>query len=357
MDVGSLLAAIAPVLLVLALGFAAGKHRSFDADQAKGFSGLALGYALPAALFLGMAHLDGAMLLRQGPIVLVMLLGYGVLFVALYWGLRRFGMDKLRATLLGYAMSSTATPIYGLTVLGPLYGQHVSAGIVGLVALVTNLAQVSVAIFLLQSAGANSTQPDRAAAFELEQDHTSTDRGPAVGTAKATVARTMPASTMAVMAATAPSVWSIIARSAANPLVWCPVLGGTIALSGLRLSPYASAALHPLAVSAAGVAIFASGLALAEHPVKLTSRAVLLGALVCLVVQPALFFAMIKAARITGPMAQATFVASAMPPSTLSVLFAQQYGQLEAETAGMMLAATVAMAVVLPAVISISAYL
>jgi malonate transporter and related proteins len=62
---------MAPVILVLALGFAAGKHHSFSADQARGLSRLALTYALPAALFLGMAHFDRALLLRQGPTVIL----------------------------------------------------------------------------------------------------------------------------------------------------------------------------------------------------------------------------------------------------------------------------------------------
>jgi malonate transporter and related proteins len=61
-------------------------------------------------------------------------------------------MDNLKAALLGYTFASTAVPIYGLTVLTPIYGGQVAAGIVGLAALVTNLAQVSVAVFLLQSA-------------------------------------------------------------------------------------------------------------------------------------------------------------------------------------------------------------
>jgi len=96
MNTASLIAAIAPVILVLALGFAAGKHHRFDPNQARGFSRLALGYALPATLFLGMAHFDRVVLLRQGPIALVMLIGYGGFFVALYWILRVLGMDKLR---------------------------------------------------------------------------------------------------------------------------------------------------------------------------------------------------------------------------------------------------------------------
>jgi len=79
----SLITAIAPVILIFGLGFWSGKHHRFDADQARGFSQLALGVALPAALFLGMAHFDRGLLLQQGPIVLVMLVGFGGFFLRL----------------------------------------------------------------------------------------------------------------------------------------------------------------------------------------------------------------------------------------------------------------------------------
>jgi len=145
-------------------------------------------------------------------------------------------------------MASTAVPIYGLTVLIPIYGQGVGTGIVGLAALVTNLAQVSVAVYLLQSAAASSNGSARS-----------------VGSSS-----TESSGSVTLKAVPAPSALTAIDRSAANPLVWCPVLGAAFALSGLPLSQYVFLALSPLAVSAAGVAIFAGGLALAEHPLKLT---------------------------------------------------------------------------------------
>ena len=313
MNLQILLSAIVPVILVLGLGFAAGKHHSFDADQTKGFSRLALQYALPAALFLGMAHFDRRLLLQQGSVVIVMLIGYSAFFLLAYVFLRLLRMNKLQAALYGYAVSSTAVPIYGLTVLVPIYGEAVGTGIVGLAALITNLAQVSIAIFLLQSA---ATKRD-----------------------------------------SSPSVLATIGRSAMNPLVGSPVLGVTVALLGWRLSPLVSTGLRPLAVAAAGVAIFASGLTLAAYPMKLTSRAVILGTLVCVVLKPSLFFIMMKGAHLTGTMVNGTLVASAMPTSTLSVLLAQQYGAYEAEMAAMMLLTTVGMLVLVPASMALCAFL
>jgi hypothetical protein len=130
------------------------------------------------------------------PIAIVMLIGYSGLYLFLFWLLRVLGMDKLRAALLGYTFASTAVPIYGLTVLVPIYGEQVGTGIVGLTALITNLTQVAIAVFLLQSAAANSVAAKSA----------------------------MGASTLAT-----------IGCSAANPLVWSPIVGATIRITSQGL--------------------------------------------------------------------------------------------------------------------------
>ena len=316
MNLQSIFTAISPVMLILALGYAAGKHKSFSAEQARGLSQVALHYALPAALFLAMAHFNHRLLLEQGPVMLVMLVGYGLFFLLGYGLLRRAGMDQIKAILIGYAASSTGAPVYGLTVLVPIYGQSVGASIVGLVSLVTNLAQVAVVIFMLQMAAA------------------------------------------AAQGGSQPSVGASVVQALKNPLVWCPLTGALFALSGLSLSPLLSASLTPLAASASGVAIFACGLALASYPLKTAfSPTSLATAAVCMLVQPALFFLMIKGMGLSTPMAHAAFVAAALPASTPSVLFAQQYRTCESEMAGTMLITTLGMVVTLPLCLMLANYL
>ena len=70
----------------------------------------------------GRIEFDRSLLMQQGPIAVVMLIGYSGLYLVLYWLLRALDMDKLKAALLGYTFASTAVPIYGLTVLTPIYG-------------------------------------------------------------------------------------------------------------------------------------------------------------------------------------------------------------------------------------------
>ena len=311
-DAPTLISALVPVLLVLALGFAAGKHHAFDQDQTRGLSHLALTFALPAALFLSMAHFRRETLIEQAPVALVMLVGYSGLYLFLYWLLRRASFGKLEAALLGYTFASSSVPVYGLTVLTPIYGPDTGAAVVGLVSLITNLAQVSIAVFLLESSAA---QPKQSV-----------------------------------------SVVRSLGRSAANPLVWAPVLGGVLALLGLQLSPYVAASLAPLAAAASGVAIFASGLVLASHRITL-SPLVVIGSLVVLALQPVLFFAAMKTGNLDGPMAGASVVASAFPTATVAILFAQQYRTAQAEIASIMLITTIGMVVSIPLTLVASAYL
>jgi len=305
-------AAIAPVFLILLLGFVAGKRKRFTMEQARGFSLLTLHYTLPVALFLGMAQFRRDLLMQQGALILVMIVGYAVLFPVAFWVLRAFGMEKLKAVLLGYTVASTATPIYGLTVLVPIFGMEAGTGVVGMAALVTNLAQVSVAIAMLAAASGE---------------------GDGV------------------------SAGMIFRRTVSNPLVLGPVLGALVSASGYAVPGVVISTLKPFAVAASGVAIFACGLALAFYPVRLLSRVVVLGSLACLVVQPVVFFGCIKLLGVGSAMAKATFVSSVMPTSTPTVLFAHQYRTCEAETASIMLVTTLAMVVTIPVCLVVCGWL
>jgi hypothetical protein len=78
---------------------------------------------------------------------------------------------------------------------------------------------------------------------------------------------------------------------------------------------------------------------LAAYPIKLMSGVVILGSLVCIVIQPIVFFLLVKFGGPTGAMAKAAFVSSTMPTSSI------------------MLINTVGMIGAVPAAIALCAYL
>src|SRR6202046_969462 len=139
MNIGGLVGALLPVFFVLALGYVAGKRNAFEANQAAGFSKLALGFALPASLFVGMTEIPRELLLEQGRLVLALILAHVGLFLVAWLLLRRVkALTGAASILFALMLATSATPVFGIAVLQPLVG-NTSTGTVGLVALAINL--------------------------------------------------------------------------------------------------------------------------------------------------------------------------------------------------------------------------
>jgi len=149
MNISNIVGALFPIFFVLALGYLAGKRHTFDADQAAGFSKLALSFALPASLFVSMTDIPRDLLLGQGRLVLALILSHVGLFLIAWIALRQ--VASLRGTpaiIYSLMLATSATPVFGLAVLEPILGAS-SAGAVGLVALAINL-MVPLAVVLLE---------------------------------------------------------------------------------------------------------------------------------------------------------------------------------------------------------------
>jgi len=112
MNIGGLISALLPVFFVLALGYFAGKRNDFDADQAAGLSKLALTFALPATLFVGMTDIRKDLLLQQGSLVVALILSHAGLFLVAWLGLSF--VKSLRGTasiIYALVLATSATPV------------------------------------------------------------------------------------------------------------------------------------------------------------------------------------------------------------------------------------------------------
>jgi len=316
MNISGLVSALVPVFFVLALGYVAGKRRSFDADQAAGLSKLALTFALPASLFVGMTQIPRDLLLQQGRLVLALILVHTGLFLVA-WVL--LGLLKpLHGTpsiIYALMLSTSATPVFGLAVLGPVLGPT-SAGAVGLVALAINLV-VPPAVVLLEMDAATKSQ-------QGAEDHSK------------------------------PSpVLTGLASGLKSPLLWGPILGIVVVLVKLHLPSTLAACFQLIGSATSGVAVFAVGLVLAAHPIRL-SRAVLIGALGRVTVQSGTLFALFYLLHVVSPFAREALVCCSFPLATVVVLFAAKYKAVESEAASMLLISTLALAITVPAMLWLS---
>jgi malonate transporter and related proteins len=307
--------ALLPVFFVLALGYIAGKRNSFDPDQAAGLSKLALSFALPASLFVSMTDIRKDLLLQQGRLVLALILSHAGLFLVSWLVL---GLVKsLRGTpsiFYALTLSTSATPVFGIAVLEPLLGPP-SAGTVGLVALAINLTVPLAAVLLEMDAAAKQKQ-----------------------------------------VATDPSKASAVLTGISglkSPLLWGPILGIAVVLASIHLPAVVASCFELIGSATSGVAVFAVGLVLASHPVRL-SPGVFAGSLARVKIQSALLFALLHLLHVVSPFAREALVCCSFPLATVVVLFAARYKAAESESASMLLISTLALAITVPVVLWIS---
>jgi malonate transporter len=310
-NTAGLVGALLPVFFVLALGYVAGKRNAFDADQAAGLSKLALGFALPASLFVSMTDIQRDLLLQQGSLVLALILAHVGLFLAAWVVLRRLpglhGADPIICALL---IATSASPVFGIAVLEPLLGPT-STGTVGLVALAINLVMPMAIIFLeMGSAGSKSSR--------------------------------------------AAQIKAGMKGGLQSPLLWAPVLGILLVLAGLHIPKDVASALEMIGSATSGVAVFTVGLTLAAHAFHM-SRSVVLGTLARITVQTAVLFTLLHLFHVRGPFAREALVCSSFPLATAVVLFATRYKAMEAESASMLLLSTVSLVVTVPVIVAITA--
>jgi predicted permease len=314
MNIGGLVGALLPVFFVLALGYLAGKRNTFDADQAAGLSKLALGFALPASLFVGMTEIPRELLLQQGRLVLALILAHVGLFLVAWFLLRRLKPLQGPASIIWALMLATsATPVFGIAVLQPLLGDT-SAGTVGLVALAINLV-VPTAIILLESESSGTG-------------------GASVSSPRA-------------------QVLSGLKSGLKSPLLWAPVLGIVVVLVGLRIPKEVASCFAMIGSATSGVAVFTVGLTLAAHAFHL-SKAVLLGTLGRITVQTAILFALLHLLHVQSPFAREALVCCSFPLATIVVLLAAKYKAMEAESASALLLSTLSLVVSVPIIIALS---
>src|SRR3981081_2275884 len=204
MNIGGLVGALLPVFFVLALAYMAGKRNTLDADQAAGLSRLALGFALPASLFVSMTDIRKDLLLQQGPLVWALLLAHVGFFLVSWLVLRRIESPRGAPSIIcALLISTSATPVFGIAVLQPLLGDT-STGTVGLVALAINLVMPMAIIFLeVESASSSGSKASR---------------------------RTQ--------------VLTGLKSGLQSPLLWAPVLGIALVLAGLHLPKEIASALE-----------------------------------------------------------------------------------------------------------------
>jgi malonate transporter and related proteins len=120
-----IIGALLPVVVTLALGMLAGWHRDQDVGAARSLNHVVLVYALPLALFTGTITVPRSELLRDWPLLIVLLAATALpfllsLLVDLYFVHRTLRAAALQAMAFGFP----AIAFTGIPILTPLIGDN-----------------------------------------------------------------------------------------------------------------------------------------------------------------------------------------------------------------------------------------
>ena len=322
--VGSLL----PVVVTLLLGFVAARRHDFSKQHAAILNRLALRYALPLMLFVGTVKTSRAELREARPLLIALFVAIVGLYAIVFLLSRfAFAMSSSTSALAALTAATPAVPFMGPAILGYLFGRS-SAIPIATASLLINLTVVPATILFLTM--------DR-------QQEGSDRKNPATGHAEDHMARASGLST----------VLGKLGETVREPMVWAPVVGLAIVLTGWRIPALILQALSLLGHATGGVSLFAAGIVLASVRISVSWSVVLL-VLLKNVVQPALVLVGLRVVGIGNPLRGEAVLTTAIPAMPIVVMLSLQYRVAQTLTAAALFFSVIGSVVTLAAFIALT---
>jgi malonate transporter and related proteins len=289
--VETVLGALAPIVVTLLLGFVAAWRHDFEPTEATVLNRMVMLYAVPIALFVGTIGTARAELVKDVAFAVAMFVAivglYGLVF-SLFRFVLRFSLGE--SVLAAMIASAPAAPFMGPAILGELFGKA-SAVSIAIASLVINLIVVPVTILGLELG-------------------------------KASISST------AHPTARYPVFAEKLLETAQEPIVWAPVLAFLLVLFDVNIPSLLGHGLSLLGQASGGVALFASGIMLAAHKIKI-DRIVLLLVALKNIIQPALVLSGLLWLGYGAPTRAEAVLTSAIPTMPIVIVFAVQYQVFE----------------------------
>jgi malonate transporter len=280
--IATILVSLAPVFLVMALGYLVGLTRAVDNRNIGSLNALVMDFALPAALFTAMAQASRAEVIGQARLALVLLLAMLLVFALAYAAqVHLFGRGRQESALLALTASGPNVGSAGLQIVAVLFDKLVTISVAIAVA-VTTIVVTPLTLLILEA-----------------------EQGERRGVA------------------------AVMRSALVQPIVIAPVIGLTCSLADLSLPLLVDTTLTLVGQGASGAALILTGLVLSAQPIRLAPDAGLATVLKNLM-QPAL------AALLAWPLldsmeARVAVVLTAVLSGAFGVLFAVRYHVKSAE--------------------------
>lgn len=313
--ISTLLTALLPIVLTLMLGFFAGWHHDFKADQAPVLNRMVMLYALPLSLFAGMVGLSRTALLSDLPMATIVFGTMVVVFVAVTLVVRLvMHRDIGEAALWGLAIGGPAVPFVGSAVLGTLLGASDATVPIAVASLTMNLVQVPATLVML-SVAHSASAPATAA----------------VGSTRGTAGTPRRAE----------GALGHVLAALREPVVWAPMIALVVVLIGWQVPAPVTSSLTLLGGATGGVALFASGIVLYSQKVSIGAGIVTAVVLRNLIVPGAVLLLCLLLGMSHANL-EASVLSMAIPTASICVILAVQYGRAQRQMASILFISTIA---------------
>lgn len=241
--------ALAPIFVIMLLGFMAGKTKMVDNQNVALLNIFVMDFALPAALFSATVQTPWAGIVAQSPLIIVLVLAMWITYAAIYFlAVGPFKKSPQDAAVLTLTVALPNYAALGLPILGSVLGEGPSTSL-------------SVAVSI--ACGSVLMTPFCLLILEREKARASGEKS---------------GSTLAMLPVL---MW----RSVKKPIVWGPLLGVVLSAIGIKMPELVLAAIKPLGLAATAAALFLTGVILSARKLNINS-VVITATIAKLLIQP-----------------------------------------------------------------------
>ena len=302
-----ILYAIVPIIVVMLVGYIAGKRGAFTGDDSKKFNKVVLVYALPAALFVSIVDASREMLVKDIKLSIISLVVIMFCFMTVYfiykWCFRKNPPGS--AAVMALISGSPTIGFLGFAVLEPIFGTTpYVALVVAIVGIVVNAVGIPVGLSLLN------------AAKEKEAAQLAAQAGSASG-ATAGVNGTAPKPVVHE------SFWKPVLHALAQPVAWAPILAVIWVVIGIPWPKWASPSFDLIKGANASMAVFSAGVTLSSVKIVINWQAIL-GSILKLIMMPALLLIVGIIFKMDPLNLKMLVVAGVLPPAFSGIIIADE---------------------------------
>ncbi|EPW7976545.1 AEC family transporter [Cronobacter turicensis] len=309
--------ALAPIFVIMLLGFMAGKTRMVDNQNVALLNIFVMDFALPAALFSATVQTPWAGIVAQMPLIVVLVLAMWVTYAAIYFlAVGPFKKSPQDAAVLTLTVALPNYAALGLPILGSVLGEGPSTSL-------------SVAVSI--ACGSVLMTPFCLLILEREKARASGENS---------------GSTLAMLPVL---MW----RSVKKPIVWGPLLGVVLSAIGIKIPELVLAAIKPLGLAATAAALFLTGVILSARKLKINAM-VITATITKLLIQPFIAWGIVLALGLTGPVAVTAILMIALAAGFFGVVFGNRFGVQSPDAEAVLLLSSVLSILSLPLFISLT---